>query len=65
MTRGTVKWFNREKGYGFIVQRDGTDLFVHLSQVETSGRRLTPGQPVEFDLDPIRRGPQALHVHSV
>jgi CspA family cold shock protein len=65
MSRGNVKWFNSEKGYGFISQRDGTDLFVHVSQVGTLGRRLDAGQSVEFDLDPVTRGPQALHVRTV
>ena len=65
MSRETVKWLNSEKGYGFISRQDGTDLFVRSSQVGTSGRRLDAGRPVEFDLDPVTRGPQALHVRAV
>ena len=48
---GTVKWFNAEKGYGFITQEDGPDLFVHYSEIQDSGfRSLNEGDKVEFEL---------------
>jgi CspA family cold shock protein len=51
MKTGTVKWFNAEKGYGFIAQEDGPDVFVHYSAIETDGfRTLQEGQRVQFDL---------------
>jgi len=55
---GTVKWFNSEKGYGFIQQEDGADVFVHYSAIEMSGyRNLEEGQMVEFE---ITEGPKGL-----
>lgn len=58
MASGTVKWFNAQKGYGFIQPDDGgKDVFVHISAVERSGlQRLDEGQKVSFDLEPDRRG---------
>ncbi|HYV98772.1 MAG TPA: cold-shock protein [Gemmatimonadaceae bacterium] len=53
MARGTVKWFNDAKGYGFISQEDGEDVFVHFSSIEMSGyKTLAEGQTVEFELKP-------------
>ncbi|MBE6477297.1 MAG: cold-shock protein [Propionibacteriaceae bacterium] len=64
MATGTVKWFNAEKGYGFIaVDGAGDDVFVHYSAIETSGfRSLDEGQRVEFDVAQSPKGQQAEHV---
>lgn len=59
-TRGTVKWFNGEKGYGFITQENGPDLFVHYSEIQGSGfRSLNEGDKVEFEITEGRKGQQA------
>ncbi|RMF76857.1 MAG: cold shock domain-containing protein [Chloroflexi bacterium] len=59
-TRGTVKWFNSEKGYGFIEQDDGPDLFVHYSEIQGSGyRSLNEGDTVEFEITEGKKGQQA------
>jgi CspA family cold shock protein len=66
MARGTVKWFNGEKGYGFISQENGSDLFVHFSEIEATGfRSLEEGQQVEFEIGQGQRGPQALRVRTL
>lgn len=67
MATGTVKWFNSEKGYGFIAPDDGSaDLFVHFSAIEGTGRRdLVENQKVEFDAEPGQRGMQAANVRSL
>jgi CspA family cold shock protein len=64
MATGTVKFFNTEKGYGFIAQDGGgEDVFVHYSKIEGSGyRSLEAGQKVEFDIGPGRKGPEAVNV---
>jgi cold shock protein len=64
MASGTVKWFNAEKGYGFIQQVDGgPDVFVHFTAIETSGyRTLEENQQVEFTVTSGPKGPQAEHV---
>ena len=60
---GTVKWFNNTKGYGFISQPAGADVFVHYSSIQEKGyRTLRAGEQVEFDVKPGPRGPQAEHV---
>jgi CspA family cold shock protein len=60
---GTVKWFNAEKGYGFISQQDGTDVFVHHSAIQIDGyRTLEEGQPVEFEVQEGQKGLQAVDV---
>lgn len=60
MTQGTVKWFNAEKGYGFITSGEGQDVFVHYSSIEMSGFRvLEEGQQVEFTVGTGQKGPQA------
>lgn len=59
-SRGTVKWFNGEKGYGFITQENGPDLFVHYSEIQGSGfRSLNEGDKVEFDITEGKKGKQA------
>lgn len=60
---GTVKWFNNTKGYGFISQPSGADVFVHYSAIKESGyRTLREGEKVEFDMKIGPRGPQAENV---
>lgn len=59
-TQGTVKWFNAEKGYGFIAQENGEDLFVHYSEIQGSGyRSLEDGAKVEFEITQGKKGKQA------
>ncbi len=61
--RGTVKWFNDSKGYGFIQQQEGDDLFVHFSQILGEGfRTLKEGDEVEFEVQQTERGLQAARV---
>jgi len=63
MAKGRVKWFNERKGYGFISQDEGEDVFVHYSAIDGAGfRTLQEGQVVEFDIVEGRRGPQATNV---
>lgn len=63
---GKVKWFNAEKGYGFIVPEDGKDVFVHFSAIVSEGyKTLDEGQEVTFDLEDGERGPQAKNVVKV
>ena len=63
MATGVVKWFNPEKGYGFISQEDGPDVFVHFSAIEGAGyRNLEENQKVEFDVTQGQKGPQATNV---
>ncbi|MGH9116859.1 MAG: cold-shock protein [Acidimicrobiales bacterium] len=66
MATGTVKFFNNEKGYGFISREDGDDVFVHYSNIQGSGyRSLEEGQRVEFDVAPGRKGEEAQNVRLV
>lgn len=66
MPRGKVKWFNDAKGYGFIEQEEGNDLFVHYSAIQGSGfRTLKEGQGVEFQITDGSKGPQATEVAVV
>ena len=66
MTVGTVKWFNADKGYGFIQPESGEDVFVHFSAIQTSGyRSLNEGQAVEFDVAQGPKGPQAANVRPL
>jgi len=61
--QGKVKWFNAEKGYGFIEREDGGDVFVHYSAIKSEGfKTLDEGQAVEFDIVDGDRGPQAANV---
>ena len=66
MTTGTVKWFNSEKGFGFITREDGPDVFVHFSAIAAEGfRNLDENQKVEFDVVQGPKGPQAANVRPV
>ncbi|MBM3673130.1 MAG: cold-shock protein [Actinobacteria bacterium] len=66
MARGTVKWFNAEKGYGFISREGADDVFVHFSSIQGDGyRTLDEGQTVEFDVAPGRKGEEAQNVRVV
>ena len=66
MSTGTVKWFNAEKGYGFISREDGPDVFVHYSAIQMNGyRSLEEGQHVEFDVGPGKKGEEAQNVRIV
>ncbi|NLM04365.1 MAG: cold-shock protein [Clostridiales bacterium] len=63
MEKGTVKWFNAEKGYGFISREDGDDVFVHFSAIEMDGfKTLEEGQEVQFEIVQGEKGPQATNV---
>ena len=66
MNKGTVKWFNAEKGYGFITTDEGKDVFVHYSSIQTDGfRSLEEGQTVTFEIVEGDRGQQAANVTVV
>ena len=63
MTQGTVKWFNGSKGFGFIEQENGADVFVHHSAINTTGfRSLNEGDRVTFDIEQGKKGPSAVNV---
>ncbi|MBP1046388.1 cold-shock protein [Enterococcus sp. BWM-S5] len=65
MEHGTVKWFNAEKGFGFISREDGSDVFVHFSAIQGDGfKTLEEGQAVTFDVEDSDRGPQATNVEK-
>ena len=67
MTQGSVKWFNGEKGFGFIAQDNGgPDVFVHYSEISGSGfKSLDEGQRVEFEVGQGQKGPQAQNVRTI
>jgi len=66
MIKGTVKWFNENKGFGFLAQEDGDDVFVHYSSIQSSGfKSLTEGQSVEFETQEGPKGLQAVNVRAV
>ncbi|WP_028402839.1 cold-shock protein [Ectobacillus panaciterrae] len=66
MERGKVKWFNSEKGFGFIEREGGEDVFVHFSAIQGEGyKSLDEGQEVTFDIENGQRGPQATNVRKV
>ncbi len=66
MANGTVKWFNEKKGYGFIEQEDGPDVFVHHSGIEAEGfRTLNEGDHVTFDVEQGQKGLSAVNVKVV
>ena len=63
---GTVKWFNAEKGYGFITTENGEDLFAHFSQIQKDGfKSLEEGEAVSFDVVEGQKGPQASNIVSL
>ncbi|EDP67511.1 cold-shock domain family protein [Carnobacterium sp. AT7] len=65
MEQGTVKWFNAEKGFGFIEREGADDVFVHFSAIQTDGfKSLEEGQTVTFDVEEGNRGPQAANVNK-
>lgn len=66
MSTGKVKWFNADKGYGFITSDEGKDIFVHYSAIQTNGfRTLEEGQKVSFDITQGDRGDQAANVTTL
>ena len=66
MAQGTVKWFNAEKGFGFISQEDGADVFAHFSEIQTNGfKSLEDGQKVTFDVEEGKRELQATNITVV
>ncbi|CZQ99181.1 MULTISPECIES: cold-shock protein [Trichococcus] len=65
MEQGTVKWFNADKGFGFIERENGDDVFVHFSAIQSEGfKSLEEGQAVTFSVEEGNRGPQATNVNK-
>lgn len=63
MSQGKVKWFNADKGYGFITGEDGKDVFAHFSAIQGDGfKTLEEGQSVSYDVEDGQRGPQAVNI---
>ena len=63
MANGIVKWFNDSKGFGFIEQEDGSDVFVHFSEIKSDGfKSLSEGERVSFDIEQGQKGPAATNV---
>ena len=63
MAKGTVKWFNESKGFGFITAEDNTDVFVHYSSIQSNGyKSLAEGDEVSFDIESGPKGPKAVNV---
>jgi CspA family cold shock protein len=66
MATGTVKWFNKDKGFGFVTPDDGgRDVYIQTLNIDTPDHDLTDGQRVEFELTVGRKGPEAIHVKSI
>ncbi|ALT81741.1 MULTISPECIES: cold-shock protein [Streptococcus] len=66
MVQGTVKWFNKDKGFGFISQEIGDDVFAHFSQIKSNGfKSLEDGQKVQFDVEQGKRGLQAVNIIKI
>ncbi len=65
MAQGKVKWFNAQKGYGFIEQAEGNDVFVHVNELAPGVGTLNEEQQVEFEVTEGRKGPQAVNVRPV
>ena len=66
MAKGTVKWFNERKGFGFITQEDGTDIFVHFSAIKEQGfKTLAEGDQVTFEVEQGPKGPSAKDVEKI
>ena len=66
MNKGTVKWFNNQKGFGFISDEQGNDVFVHYSGIQSNGfKSLEEGQEVEFEVIEGQKGPQAVNVDKL
>jgi CspA family cold shock protein len=66
MVNGTVKWFNSEKGFGFITTEDGTDVFAHFSEIQKDGfKTLEEGESVTFEITQGQKGPQASNIKTV
>ena len=66
MTKGTVKWFNEKKGFGFLSREGGDDVFVHHTSIQAEGfKTLREGQEVEFEVQDGPKGPQAVNVREV
>ncbi len=65
MAKGTVKWFDDDKGFGFIEREDGEDAFAHYSEIAGEGfKSLEEGQEVEFELEESEKGPKAINVEA-
>lgn len=66
MVQGTVKWFNAEKGFGFIAQENGPDVFAHFSEIRSNGfKSLEDGQKVTFEVEQGQRGLQATNITKI
>ncbi len=66
MPKGVIKWFNEKKGYGFITNEDGTEVFVHYTGIEGEGfRTVTEGARVEFEIEKGDKGPRAVSVKII
>ncbi len=63
MAKGTVKWFNESKGFGFVTSEDGSDVFVHYSSIQSNGfKTIAEGDTVSFDIEEGQKGPKAVNL---